>query len=80
MGKHDAKAHGWSEAQVRQFARDLRKSVGDGWAWMTPAVQRALVAERVLDIVRGQHRDTIEIMAIDGLLVDMLAACGLEGA
>ena len=69
---------GWDKRQVRDFVRDVRKSIGGGWEWLTPAVKRALVAERAFAIVRSQARETVAVDAMDQLLADMLQEAGLE--
>ena len=69
---------GWTDRQVKEFSRGLRKAVGDGWRWLTGGVRQALVAERVLQIVLGQHRAVVEIADVESLYRRMLVACGCE--
>lgn len=66
VGKH------WTKDQLKAFAKNFRKSVTGGWAWLTPRVQRALVAEYVLGIITTQAREEVPVAAIDELLANLL--------
>lgn len=70
---------GWDDRQIKDFVRAVRAETRDGWEWLTPRVQRALIAEKAFAVVRGQARDTVEVKAMDELLFAMLRVAGLEG-
>ena len=64
----------WTVRQCREFARQLRSSIGDGWRWLTADVREALIAQKVLLIALGQDRDTILVDHLRQLLIDVTAA------
>lgn len=64
--------------QVKQFVKNLRRGVGDGWNWMTPRVREALVAEAALGVIAGQASETVPVDAVAALWFDMLVEAGLR--
>lgn len=64
----------WSIGQAKQFVRELRQHVGDGWAWLTPEVRLALVDQKVISVVFGQEREEVRIDDIRMLRLNMLSA------
>lgn len=68
----------WSKTQVSEFRKTLRRDIGDAWSWLTPRVQRALVAEFVFSIVRSQDAAAVTVADMDALLRDLEAAMGLR--
>lgn len=68
---------GWSDQQVKSFAKLLRRHVGDGWRYMTEEVRTAIVEARVLGIVCGQVSDTIVRSDVEHLRQRMLEEFGL---
>lgn len=57
----------WSKQQVRFFANQVKAEWSGGWPFFTNDVRRAVVDAKVLSIVRGQDRATIEVEAINEL-------------
>jgi len=75
----DSDGRMWDKAQARHFAKQLRKRIGPGWAYLVPEVQRAMVDSEVLRILRiqsGEHPITVE--AINLLTHDMWEAAGVD--
>lgn len=68
----------WSKGQVKTFVKEVHRRVGDGWHFCVPPVQRALIAEKTLDVVRIQARETISVEDINKLYHAMLVEAGLE--
>lgn len=68
----------WSKRQVSEFRKTLCRDIGDAWLWLTPRVQRALVAEFVFSVVRSQDTVTVTVADMDALLHDLNAAMGLD--
>jgi len=66
----------WNPSQVKGFARNLRKEIGEGWDYMVPAVRRAMVDSFILGIIRSQHRESVTIEAMDELHEALHAAMG----
>ncbi len=66
----------WTPDQIRSFVADVRREVGGGWAWLTPRVQRALMAERALTVVR-EDLEAIRIADIDALLDAMIGEANI---
>lgn len=67
----------WTNDQAKTFVKQVRDSVKDGWRFMVPAVQRALIEAKAFEVVRMQHAETVSTEAMNDLLVDMLEAAGL---
>ena len=68
----------WNKVQVAAFRETLRHEVGNAWSWLTPRVQRALVAEFAFSIVRSQDAWTVTVADMDALLRDLETAMGLR--
>lgn len=69
------KSH-WSPEQIKHFAKQIRAEYKNAWDYMVPAVRRAMVDSFVLGIIRLQHREAVEIVAIDELVLKLHAAMG----
>jgi hypothetical protein len=73
------RARYWSDSQIKEFVRLLRKRWGDdAWAVFVPAVRRALVAEAAFDIVAGQAADTVDVEALSELVQRMEERAGVS--
>ncbi len=58
----------WTKSQVTQFARDMdRGDAGRIWSFVDARIRAALIDAKVMEIVLGQDRTTIDIDAIRGL-------------
>lgn len=68
----------FSEKQVKAFVVAVRKEFGGGWQLLVPRVQEALIAERVLFVLGGQHAEKIATDEIHALLGAMLSVAGLR--
>jgi len=71
-------SNNWSNGQIALFVKDVRKRVGNAWLWITPDIQKALIAEKVLSVICGQDRPTVEIAAVQELFTRMLAEAKLD--
>lgn len=69
---------GWTRSQVREFCKRLKNDVGDGWRFMVPEVQEAMVARFAFFIAAGQHSETVNCRNMMNLYVDMARAMGLK--
>ncbi len=58
----------FSKRQIKDFVLAVRTETGDGWKWLVPRVKEALIAERALYVLAGQHKDTVETDQINLLL------------
>jgi hypothetical protein len=72
------RATGWTRAQVREFCKRLKNDVGDGWRYMVPEVQEAMVARFAFFIAAGQHSEKVDCRDMMNLFVDMARAMGLR--
>jgi len=69
----------WSPGQIRLFVKDVRQETRGCWdEWLTPRVRNALIAEAAFNIARAQHRDSIQVVAMDRLLEAMRIEAGLR--
>jgi len=68
----------WNKSQVQCYVNQLLGAVGIAWAWMTPRVRRALVAEEALAIVRHLDRGEMRVASIDCLYKDMIAMAPID--
>ena len=68
----------WDQVQVRSYVRQVLREVGDGWNWLTPRVQHALIAEHAFAVVRSQAAETVKVDDMDYLLNAMLEEVGLS--
>jgi hypothetical protein len=62
---------GWDNDQVRLFVKDVRKACGDGWSLLGARLQRALLAEKALQVVVMQHGETVKTDDVQQLYADM---------
>lgn len=68
----------WTKRQAKTFATQASEPFGAGWDLIGPVFQRALLAQRALEVVRGQAADSVPVDAVNVLYTDMLHASGLE--
>jgi hypothetical protein len=59
------------------FVREVRDDCREAWAWMTPRVREALIAEKCLAVVRATHRNQVNMPDVDLLFNAMRVAAGL---
>lgn len=64
----------WSEAQVAEFARDLRAEHGAAWDAFGPGIRGALIDQKVLVVALGQVRSFPLRAAIGELRAGLRAA------
>lgn len=50
----------FTRRQIRDFVRQTRERVGDGWAWIVDDVKEALLSQRALHALGGQATETIK--------------------
>jgi hypothetical protein len=62
----------WDKDQIKQFVKMAKNRVGSGWELLGPELQKALIAEEALSVVRSQMRETVSVQAIEQLYNDML--------
>jgi len=67
----------WEPRQAKEFARQLRREVGDGWRYMTEDTRRAYAARATLTVVRMQVRP-VQPADIDHLLAGIERALDLD--
>ena len=68
----------WSDAQIKDFVRIVRRRAGDAWLWLVPDLRRALIAEKALSIIGGQDCKTVEVAAVNELISRMIEVSGVE--
>lgn len=68
----------FSPDQVRSFVRDAKSAVGHGWNLFGQQIQRALIAEKALQVLRGQHAGAMTTEAMDELYFAMLEEAKIE--
>jgi hypothetical protein len=69
---------GFDKGQVKSFVKQAKAEAGDGWSMLGPRIQRALIAERALAVIRGQASETILVDTANDLLVAMMKEAGLD--
>jgi hypothetical protein len=67
----------FSDAKVKMFVKQVRQELGAGWYLFSPRIQRALLAEKAFDIVRGQEIP-VGVDAMDALILAMETEAGLR--
>ena len=68
----------WDKPQVKAYASEILRDIGDGWKYMVPDVKRAFVAQKAFAVVRSQDFATVTPGQMTALLNNMLWALGLE--
>ena len=72
------KVRGWNLSQVHLFVSDVKGRIGlVGWGILGLPLRRALLAERALQVVTGQHAETVNREAVEALIEDMEHMAGL---
>lgn len=69
----------WSDAQIKNFVRDLKKKWQPHWHLIVPAMQVHIVDAQVLSIVCGLDRETVPVAQIDALRTALHMGMGTEG-
>lgn len=64
--------------QIRTFVARVKKEAGPGWDMFGPRIQKALIAEGALSVVRSQAAETVAVESVNSLYDAMLAEAGLE--
>lgn len=62
----------WTKLQIKCFAKEIRTSeVGKAWAFLVPDIRHAIVEAKVLTIVCGLDRKSIDVETIQNLRTDL---------
>ena len=68
----------FDNSQIKMFVKDaIRRSVGDGWSFIGPKMQRAIIDAEALQVACNQAANAISIEAIENVRDRMRAAAGL---
>jgi hypothetical protein len=67
----------WQLAQVKEFVKETKSRVGQGWDYLSDPMREALIAEKTLFVVTGLERGDIPCASIGCLRRDMLIVAGL---
>lgn len=57
----------WSDSQVNLFVKQLKGTWSKHWHLMPEEFRTAVVDQKVLSVVVGQDRESVQIAAIDDL-------------
>ncbi len=69
----------FSKTQVKDFVKQVRKSVGDGWRFMIPEVREAMIVSKAAFILMGQVEETtFTSKDVQALIEAMLKEAGLS--
>lgn len=62
---------GWSDGQVRMFAKQIAEKYKEAWFVLTPVIREAVVSEFVLMIVLGigQNKTAVEVEEVRALRI-----------
>lgn len=67
LAQRSKKVRNWSTLQIRTFAIEIKSNLGGGWRLLVPEIQHAIVAAKVLSIIRSQASETVRVSDIDEL-------------
>ena len=66
----------WSPRQITMFVKDAKAPIGNGWKFLVPEIQVAVIRSKALAVVQQQDREEVSVAAVDQLR--MLEEAGLE--